>query len=277
MIDYFNEKDTGEMIMKTFEKELLHQFDGLYNFRDIGGFKTLSGRTMKTGILFRSDELSRLSLKDLERINQLNIKSICDLRTPHEQRSKPSRIRIEQGIEVINISIHDKSQEFTRLEFFKFLVSKSSTIDFEKIMRDLYYNMAFVSHEQINKVITLLSEQNNVPALIHCTGGKDRTGFISAVIQLLVGVPYQTVLNDYLLSNDLIAPRMKKVEKFIRWMSLFQVSPDRIKPMLEVRREYLDDIYNDIMKNYGGIEDYLCQVCHIEQNRLQNLKYLLLE
>ncbi|MEZ2737600.1 tyrosine-protein phosphatase [Aneurinibacillus aneurinilyticus] len=263
--------------MKPFEKELLHQFDGLYNFRDIGGVKTLNGRKMKTGVLFRSDELSRLSHQDLEKISQLNIKSICDLRTSREQKSKPSRIGVEQGIKIINISIHDKSQEFTRLEFFKFLVSKSSTIDFEKIMRDLYYNMAFVSHGQINKVITLLSEQNNVPALIHCTGGKDRTGFISAVIQLLVGVPYQTVLNDYLLSNDLIAPRMKKVEKFIRWMSLFQVSPDRIKPMLEVRHEYLDDIYNEIKRKYGSIENYLCQACHVEQNRLQNLKYLLLE
>ncbi|WP_412676445.1 tyrosine-protein phosphatase [Aneurinibacillus migulanus] len=46
---------------------------------------------------------------------------------------------------------------------------------------------------------------------------------------------------------------------------------------IEVRREYLDDIYNDITKNYGGIEDYLCQACHVEQNRLQNLKDLLLE
>ncbi|KPD10078.1 hypothetical protein AM501_00755 [Aneurinibacillus migulanus] len=265
------------MAMRIFEKESLYEFDGLYNFRDIGGYKTLNGRTMKTGILFRSDELSRLSQKDLEKINLLNIKSICDLRTLHEQKSKPSRIKTEQGIKLINVSIQDKSQEFTHLEFFRFLVSKASTIDFRKIMKDMYYNMAFVSHVQINKVITLLSEQNNVPALIHCTSGKDRTGFISAVIQLFVGVPYQTVLNDYLLSNDLIAPRMKKVERFIRWMSLFQVSPDRIKPMLEVRHEYLDEIYNEIKGKYGSIEDYLCQACDVEQRNLQNLKYLLLE
>ncbi|WP_028401657.1 tyrosine-protein phosphatase [Ectobacillus panaciterrae] len=263
--------------MKNLEKELLRQFDGLYNFRDIGGGETLNGRKMKTGILFRSDELSRLSQKDLEKIKLLNIKSICDLRTPREQRSKPSRIKSEHGIQLINISIHDKSQEFTHLEFFKFLVGKSSTIDFKKIMKDLYYNMAFTSSIQINEVVTLLSEQKNLPALIHCTGGKDRTGFISAVIQLLVGVPYQTVLDDYLFSNELIAPRMKKVEKFIRWMSLFQISPDRIKPMLEVRREYLDEIYNDIMEKYGTVEDYLCQACNVQQSSLENLKHLLLE
>lgn len=263
--------------MKILEKELSTHFDGLYNFRDIGGFKTLDGNIMKKGVLFRSDELSRLSQKDIETFNLLNIKTIYDLRTRTEQKSKPSRIKSEHGIQLVNISIQDKSQEFTHLEFFKFLVSKSNTINFEKIMKEMYCNMAFISHTQICEIITSLSEQNNLPALIHCTSGKDRTGFISAIIQLLVGVPYQTVLDDYLFSNDLIAPRMKKVEKFIRWMSLFQVESDRIKPMLEVRREYLEEVYNEIIERYGNIETYLCQACKIQQSSLLNIKDLLLE
>jgi len=262
--------------MKTLEKEL-NQFDGLYNFRDIGGYKTIDGNVMKKGILFRSDELSRLTQKDLEKFKLLNIKSICDLRTHREQKSKPSRIKSEHGIQLINISIYDKSQEFTHREFFKFLVTKSSTIDFEKIMKDMYHDIAFISYAQIYEIISLLSEQKNLPALIHCTGGKDRTGFISAIIQLLVGVPYQKVLDDYLYSNDLIAPRMKKIENFIRWMSLFQISPDRMKPILEVRHEYLDEVYNEIINRYGNIETYLCQACKIQESRLLNLKNLLLE
>ncbi|MBO1578483.1 tyrosine-protein phosphatase [Bacillus sp. XF8] len=263
--------------MGIVQKERVNQFDGLYNFRDIGGQETKDGRRMKKGVLFRSDELSRLSQQDIENMKHLQIKLICDLRTPSEQKSKPSRIKQKHGVELVNISIHDKSQEFTHFEFFKFLVGKSHTIDFEKIMKEMYQNIAFSSCHEIKQVIQLLSEQKNVPALIHCTGGKDRTGYIAALIQLLVGIPYEVVRDDYLFSNELIGPRMKKVEKFIRWMSLFQASPERIKPMLEVRPEYLDEVYYKIVEKYGNVEAYLLQACHLEKRSIQNLKQLVLE
>lgn len=253
------------------------KFDGLYNFRDIGGFITNDGRVMKKGVLFRSDELSRLSVKDIDVFNHLKIKLICDLRTDQERKSKPSKFSSGHTIKVMNISIQDRSQEFTRFEFFKFLVSNSTSINFETIMKDMYYNMAFVNNSKINEVITLLSEQDHLPALIHCTGGKDRTGFISALIQLMVGVPYHKVMEEYLYSNHLIEPKMKKAEKMIRWMSLFQVSSERIKPMLEVRREYLDDIYKEIINQYGDIETYLCDGCSIKQQSISRLKNMLLE
>ncbi len=263
-------------LMRTIGENLI-QFDGLYNFRDIGGFKTNEGRVMKKGILYRSDELSKLSQNDMEVFHQLNIKIICDLRTEQEQKSKPSKIKSGQGIQVVTVSLQDKSQEFTHFEFFKFLVSKSNSINFEQLMKDMYHSMAFINSSKINEIVTLLSLQKNIPALIHCTGGKDRTGFISAIIQLLVGVPYQTVMEEYLFSNDLIEPKMKKVEKMIKWMSLFQLSSERVKPILEVRREYLDDVYNDIITQYGDIETYLCKACKIQQKSLIDFKNLLLE
>ncbi|EMT51587.1 MULTISPECIES: tyrosine-protein phosphatase [Brevibacillus] len=263
--------------MKTLEPRSVLPFDGVYNFRDAGGFQTTDGGVMKKGVLFRSADLSRLSQKDIEKFKQLGIASICDLRTPRERSSKTSRITSQHGIQVIRVSLYDSSQEFTRLAFFKFLVSQANTINFEHIMKDMYHNMAFNSHAQLNEIITHLSEQRNLPALIHCTGGKDRTGFVSAVIQLLVGVPYQNVLEDYLFSNDAIGPRMKKIETFIRWMSLFRVSPDQVKPMLEVRRDYLEEVCQGILNEYGDMETYLCQACSIQPERLLRLKQHLLE
>lgn len=262
--------------MKAVAREAVKQFDGLYNFRDLGGLQTEDGRTMKSGVLFRSDELSRLTSSDLEKLQKLDLQLICDLRTPNERKSKPDRIPQNQGIRIVHVPINHGSQDFSRLQFFKFLAGKSSGLDFEKLIKDFYQKMAFERTGQINEIITLLADNRNWPALIHCTGGKDRTGYISALIQLLVGVPYQKVLDDYLFSNDLIQPRMKKIERYIRWMSLFQVSPERIKPLLEVRREYLDEIHTDILKKYGSIEEYLGQACGIDQSALRNLKELLL-
>ncbi|SDC84038.1 protein-tyrosine phosphatase [Terribacillus halophilus] len=257
------------------ERKYIYQFDKLYNFRDIGGLQTKDGRMMRTGLLFRSEELSQLSANDIEKFHRLNIKSICDLRTFTEQKSKISRIN--SNVKILNVSIHDKSRAFTRFEFFKFLVTKSNTINFEDIMKDMYKHMASETYKEINQIITFLSEQRNLPALIHCTGGKDRTGFITAIIQLFAGVPYETVMDDYLFSNQLIAVPMKKKERYIQWMSLFRISPESIKPILEVRREYLEEACNKILNQYGDIDRYLKSACKIPEDNLIKLKQLLTE
>lgn len=253
-----------------------YNFEKLFNFRDVGGVMTENGEKLKEGVLFRSEDLSKLTKQDIETFRQLNIKAICDLRMPSEQKSKVSRVGPGPGIELLSVSIHDKSQEFTHLEFFKFLVSKSTSVDFEKIMRDMYEHMAFGCHDEIKEIICFLSHTSRIPALIHCTGGKDRTGFIAAIIQLYLGVSYETVIVEYLKSNELIAEKMKRTESFIRWMSLFRISPEQIRPVLEVRREYLEDVYQKIMKQYGDIETYLEEGCDIPRSCLEELKRKLL-
>ena len=246
-------------------------FDALTNFRDIGGHHTMDGKRIKTGVLFRSDELSRMTRRDIGLMDELRLKLICDLRTAREQASKKSRM-LDRGIEMKSLSIQDKSQEYTHFEFMKLLVSNPENLNFEQTMKDMYHHMAFGSQDKIREIFCLLSDAENVPALIHCTGGKDRTGFVTAIIQLFLGVHYESVMMDYLYSNVRIGPKMKKIEKFIRLMSLYRISSERIKPMLEVRRDYLEDVLNEIMEQYGSIEHYLLKGCRIPQSCLESLK-----
>lgn len=253
------------------------QFDKLYNFRDIGGLKTVDGKMMKPGILYRSDDLSRLTQKDMAKLQEYNLRLICDLRTVNERKSKSYDIPQGWDLRVVQVPIHHGSQDFTRFQFFRFLVGKSNDIDFEKIIRDFYHCMATERTAEIKEVFTFVAQTGHVPALIHCTGGKDRTGFIAALIQLSVGVPRETVIEQYVMSNDLIKPRMKKIERFIRFMSLWQVSPERIKPMLVVRREYLEDVLDYILEQYGSIENYLVGTCGIEEKTIKDLRNMLVE
>ncbi len=90
-------------------------------------------------------------------------------------------------------------------------------------------------------------------------------------------MPRETVIEQYLMSDDLIKPRMKKIERFIRFMSLWQVSPERIKPMLVVRREYLEDVLDYILEQYGSIESYLIRTCGIEEKTTKDLRNMLVE
>ncbi|MBN6889430.1 protein-tyrosine phosphatase [Cytobacillus horneckiae] len=257
--------------------EMIEKFDGIYNFRDIGGLVTENGQRMKSGVLFRSDELSRLSARDIEIFGELNIHLICDLRTASEQKSKPSKMQAENGVQLVNVSINDKSWEITHLDLFKFLFRQSNDIDFEAIMLDMYRYMAFGCQKEIKTIFNLITEQDNLPALVHCTGGKDRTGFISSLIQSAVGVPYETVSAQYLHSNELIGPRMTKIETALRWMSLFRLKPEQIKPVLEVRQAYLNKAYDAIFEKYRSMDDYLREECRIEDETLQKLRDIMLE
>jgi protein-tyrosine phosphatase len=259
-------------------REVIQKFEKLYNFRDIGGLKTEDGNIMKSGLLFRSDELSRMTEKDIEVFSRLQIKVICDLRDPNERQSKPSPFSIKERMEIVHIPLHDhETKDASHRKLFGFLFGKNGGDDFKAFNRGYYHHMAFERCSKVKEIITLLSQQDNLPALIHCTAGKDRTGYISALIQLLVGVPYETVVEDYLMTNSYYEPRLIKFIKLMRWLTLFQVSPERMKLILMADREALDAVYDHVIRKYGLIEAYLCQACEIEQSTIMRIKNLLLQ
>ncbi|UAL51011.1 tyrosine-protein phosphatase [Metabacillus dongyingensis] len=97
------------------------------------------------------------------------------------------------------------------------------------------------------------------------------------MIQLLAGASINDVTDQFLLSNGFIGPRMKKSERFIRYFSLFRVSSEQLKPVLEVRWEYLLEVDEEILKKYGTIENYAGMVCGLNQDHIEKLKQNLLD
>jgi len=266
----------GKMNYK--EKIATSQFEKLSNFRDIGGLETSEGTKMKSGILFRSEALSKITDKDHALLQKYNIKVICDLRTPKECIKKPSPIFLKQGIHIINIPLHQQeTHDINRKQLVNFLFSKSGGANFEEFSRSYYHHMAFDRTAQIKEILTILSHEANLPALIHCTAGKDRTGYVSALIQLIVGVPYETVADEYLMTNHFYESKMEKLIKVMKWITLFQVPPERIKSIFMAQGNILDEVHENILKKYGSIEMYLCEACGIENDVIKKLKNLLLE
>ena len=251
--------------------------DGAFNFRDAGGLEIRDGRSMRSGVLYRSDELSRLSDRDLERLGHLGLRSVCDVRTPNERKSKPDRLPPDHGLHTVNIPIYPNGREVNRWQFFWWLTTNSRELDFEAQIREGYRYFAFECGEQIRRILTLISDERHLPAVIHCTAGKDRTGYIVALIQLLAGVPRGTVVEDYLETNRLIAPHVGRYLRFLRWMSLFTISSERLQPVLEVRREYLDEILDEVLARHGSVEAYLVDACGLERPELESLKRLLVK
>lgn len=265
-------------IVKATQWEVVYPFERVSNFRDVGGLTTVDGRTLKTGVLFRSEELSRMTARDLATLRGFNFKLICDLRSPRERREKPSPVARIETIRVVNIPILPPANQdgSSRKLLFSFLFGKTGGDRFREFSRACYHSIAFEQTSRIRDVIMLLSKEESLPALIHCSAGKDRTGFLAALIQLLAGVPYEMVMDDYLLTNDHFRPRLENFIKWMRLMTLCQVSPERIRLVAMAHPEFLDEVHTLIVKNYGSVEAYLCEACKLEHDTLRNLKNRLL-
>ncbi|WP_108671862.1 tyrosine-protein phosphatase [Peribacillus acanthi] len=259
--------------METYESP----FKRLYNFRDIGGKWTSDGKKLKEGILYRSGDLSKLNKKDMHRMESFGFNLIVDVRGENERKTYPNKLVKNTALQTVTVPLQHDSQEFNnKKEFFRYLKGET-TLDFGEMMKGFYRTISFERTEQIREIISILADGTNYPLLLHCTGGKDRTGFISALVQLLAGVPIEIVKQDYLLSNELNKKRMKKLERVIRWGTLFRVPTERLKPIFEVREEYLLETIESIIEKYGSIEEYLIRGCNIDRETIDTLKRNILD
>ena len=122
-----------------------------------------------------------------------------------------------------------------------------------------------------------LGEPANLPLLFHCTAGKDRAGFGAALALLAVGVPRETVMQDYLLSNAFSAAHTERTLRVLRVVSFFRTDPDEVRPLFEARREYLESAFRAIDEDYGGTDAYLRRGLGVDDALLSRLRENLLE
>ena len=249
---------------------------GAENFRDLGGYATRDGRTVRYGLLFRSDDLSELTDDDLETLAHLRLRTIFNLRSPREGGDRPYRLPEEAPPRVVHLPV-DVEPLFPGL--LRRLILRGDVGPFEFSRRHLEANVAYVLdfREQFGFLLRALAEPGTLPALVHCTRGKDRTGFAAALILLALGVPRQTVLEDYLLTNRYTAASQRRTVLLVRLASLFRVGEEEIRPLVEARPEYLEAALDTIDEHYGSVENYLREGLGLTSTRLERLRAATLE
>ena len=170
---------------------------GAFNFRDMGGYETTEGRKVKWGKLYRSEELAGLTEWDIAYLQKSGLKLICDYRTDFEVKHKPNP-EITGARQVCLPVMQDLAKDLNINEFFQVGDLSMLGKPGEYLVK---MNQDFVSgNEAFVSFLNLAQNPENLPLVNHCTAGKDRTGFGSALL-LLLGVPEKTVMEDYLLSN----------------------------------------------------------------------------
>ena len=232
------------------------ELKGAYNFRDVGGYPTIKGKTTSWRKLFRSDNLAKLTKSDLRQIEKLNIQLIIDLRSKEERVSKPNRLPMDNGIRIKNIEIADNKKSHNELKR-EIFYGKLGKIDLGKELLNSYRHAITDCRYELSMFFELLLNPSNYPALVLCNAGKDRTGVAIALTLMALGVSKKTVMKDYLLSKVYLEPMIARIITKVRLLSFFRADILQLRKLLDTRFEYLNATFNAIDEKFGSTKSYL--------------------
>jgi protein-tyrosine phosphatase len=216
---------------------------GACNFRDLGGYPARAGRSVRWRRMFRSNHLGDLTEHDIETLRGLGLKSAFDLRGSQERLAAPCRL---DGITVHSLPIEPAVVAALQARLATGApISAAETAD---LMRDSYRNYVRHNTASFRALFAHLLE-DHAPLVIHCSAGKDRTGFAAALILSALGVSEDLIVDDYLLTN-----RLYRIDPATaRSIDL----PDDVKAVLiSVEQSFLAAAFDTIRSDYGDLENY---------------------
>ncbi len=245
--------------------------EGTPNFRDMGGYETKDGRTVKWRKLFRSGTLADLTDDDHARIGDLAISKIFDLRTDDERKNYPSRLP-QQGPAVVTLSIHGRDivrdEDFDLAAYLRSLTSAQLAENIK-----LSYNTFVTTYaHQYRSLFEHLGDHQDGAALIHCAAGKDRTGVACALVLHALGVPDEVILEDYTLTNNFLGEeyREKRRAQLIPGGMEFEV--DLEDALFEARLDYIHSAFDAIASEFGSLDGYLSGALHLSDDKKEKLR-----
>lgn len=234
---------------------------GASNFRDLGGYPAKDGRRVRWRQIFRSNHLGHLTEADIAALRPLRLKSAFDFRGTEERNAALCGLT--------EIAVHSLPVEPTVVATLRARRAERGAVsaaDALEVMRDSYRNYVRYSTPSFRTLFAHLIE-DNAPLVIHCTAGKDRTGFACALILHTLGVPDDLIAEDYLLTNRF----------YRRDPSASSDLPDEVRQVLaSVEASFLAAAFDAISADYGDLETYISDGLGIragERARLQQ-RYL---
>ena len=249
--------------------------EGAHNFRDLGGYSSADGRRVRWGRLFRSDDISNLSDADLDYLSGLGLRLVCDFRSEAERGDSPDRLPVPAPA-TASLPIADPNVDPLALRE-RIFSGNLGDMDFANLLIEGNKSYASQFAPQYRAMFERIGAAEGLPALLHCTAGKDRTGFGAALVLLALGVPEQTVFDDYLLTNATTAARTERVLWLIRLRSFGRADLGRLRPLFEARREYLSAGLEEVKRSFGDVDRYLSGALGVDAAKRDALRASLLE
>jgi protein-tyrosine phosphatase len=246
------------------------------NFRDLGGYATTDGRRVRWNRVYRSNELSKLTAGDRDYLARLDVKLVCDFRATAERESDPDRFSSPLTPDRLLLPIDQDAVNPDRMQRL-IRTGGIAALAVEDSMETAYRAFVTDYSKEWSSMFQRLVTPGNLPTVVHCTAGKDRTGFAAALVLLALGVPEEVVFEDYLLTNEYRRNFFRFVMRWVPAYSLFRTRPSDLLPLLEARRPYLEASLDAIREGYGSVDAYLEQALGVDGAMRAKLQTLLLE
>lgn len=237
-------------------------FERLHNFRDLGGYRTGDGRTVRRGRLYRSDALSKLRATepDWGRFLSLGVRTVIDLRYPWEIEAR-GRVPEAAGLTYVNLSVEHRPYDQAEID---------PEVDPWRYLADRYAEVALDGAEELRQALEIIASGSD-PQVFHCASGKDRTGLLAALVLALLGVGEDDIAADFALtelSTDRLVAEWKAVhpDRSPRW-------PGYGRAPEEVMRLFLADL----SAAHGSVHAYAARHLGADDHLVTRLRARLLE
>jgi len=255
----------------------LLNFEGISNFRDLGGYPAADGRAVKWGKLYRSGHLATASNADLAGLAELQLASFIDFRSGAEKTEEPNRLPDPASFALVEIPVLDEGNRNLFNEI-STRIEEGTLGDFDPDLTMVQANRQFADEftPQFRQFVDTVLEADGAPVLWHCTAGKDRTGFAAAVLLRILGVPQDIIMQDYLASS---APALESRRKELLMLRLFEgeETADKIAVMLGVEPAWLEAAFEQIDTTWGSFDNYVAEGLQLSAADVQRLRANLLE
>lgn len=221
------------------------------NFRDVGGYRTVDGKTVRWGVMYRSGSLGSLKPEGKMMLAGLHPVAIVDLRTTEERgHDADGWIAARPGYwsRSYSMSMGNLGPRF----------AKPGGVDaaaMHDMMMGGYRTFPIEQAPSYRELFARLA-QGKGPVVVNCSAGKDRTGIASALVLTALGVPYETVRQDFLLSNG--APGMETLAGGASG-PMAKLPPDVAAVIMGVDGAYLDTAFATMRQQYGSVDSYLAK------------------
>lgn len=242
-----------------------YNLPGLINFRDLGGYPVtdLAGnpRTIKPGKLFRAGHFHDVDDSAQQALQALGIDAVFDLRNSKEREKRPNRFAETHAPVTHHLELDPGSGATWQGVFKRSDGAEKIALDtqqVEQVMRTLNTSLV-TDHAAVYRQMfeTLLAREPQA-AVIHCASGKDRTGIAAALLLAALGASRDTIVADYLLSNEYLDAKhhiARAIADFGNVLSM--TSSTALQALYEVRAAYINAALDKIDTEYGGMESYL--------------------
>jgi protein-tyrosine phosphatase len=248
---------------------------GTTNTRDIGGYLTSDQRAVRPGQIIRSENLSRLTAKDFQKLEEMGVKTVIDLRTEREHEKAPTVWQGDNPPQFYHFPVGNSRSEWFNSQRKMMSRNKFTQKQATAHMVEGYRMIAKEGPPSYQKLMDVVLDQSNWPVLIHCNAGKDRAGVAVTLILEALGVDREIIMEDFLLTNEvgrteekaaILAKEGRSGSNGKR--SNRGPSAKAWFPIVGVQPEMLEAFYVTVDEQYGSMDAFLTQLGVDQEARL---------